>query len=339
MIGIGFAGCGSIALKHHIPEFSKLDDCRIIGYYNPSKERCQQASSEYGGIVFSSYEEMLLHKDIDAICICTPNKLHAQMALKAFEYGKHVLCEKPIASSVSNAKLMLAAAKDADRCLMTAHNMKYSMVSQKAKELLKSGQLGNVLSFQTSFGHSGPEFWSVNQTKESWFYQKEGFTGGVLSDLGIHKAQLISWLFDDPIAEVSAYQATRDKKDSKDNFVPVSDNCVSILRTKSGIIGTMSCSWTYYSEMDESTRIYCSEGSLELYTDKKYPLILRKRNGEEEYFEIPDQCYSSVAQEFIRAIQEDRSPETETHEGLHALQVVEACAESSKLGKSVTLPT
>lgn len=328
MIGIGIVGCGAIAAERHVPEFSNNSKCHIVGYFNPSRENARKLAAQYGGVVFDSYEALLACKEIDAVCICAPNKFHCDMTVQAFYAGKHVLCEKPIAVSVEEAKRMIQAANETDKTFMTAHDMKYDQVNVKAKEILESKRLGKVLTFQTSFGHRGLEYWSVDSSLHSWFFRKEGLLSGVLGDLGIHKAHLIAWLLDDDVAEVSAMSATRHKKNESGEAVPVDDNCVSLLRMKNGAIGTLTSSWTYYGKMDMSTTIHCANGTIEIYNSDKYPLILRERNGEQTCYSFPENKHSRVADKFIECIESGESPEVETCEGLKALQVIEACIKS-----------
>lgn len=337
MIKIGIVGCGSIAIKRHIPEFNANPKCQIAGYLNPSKERCYELAKQYGGTVFQSLEELLADSSIDAVCICAPNKFHAEMAIQALKAGKHVLCEKPIATSILEAESMVGAFKNSKYCLMIAHDMKYSPFNQKAKEIIQSGRMGTVLSFSTSFGHGGPENWSVDKSLNSWFFRKDAGINGVLGDLGIHKVHLISWLLDEKISEVSAFSETRDKRKCNGEQISVDDNCVCIMKTESGIIGTMTASWTYYDELDMSTIIHCSNGSIHIYEDEKNPLYVKMNNGEMQCFEDVDSNNSGVADAFIRNIESNYSPEIETCEGYNALKVIEACVQSIKQSKVIKI--
>lgn len=111
------------------------------------------------------------NEEIVAISVCTPNYLHARITVAALEAGKHVLCEKPMATSLADAEKMNEAAAKSGKILMIGHNQRFVPSHQKAKQLIESGEVGKVYSFRTAFGHSGPETWSVDGL-ESWFLKR-----------------------------------------------------------------------------------------------------------------------------------------------------------------------
>src|SRR5690606_37377794 len=158
----------------------------------------------------------------------------------AAKAGCHVLCEKPMATNEQEALDMIQAAKDNNVLLMIGHNQRMMPPHVKAKEVLLTGELGRVISFRTAFGHGGPENWSIDGAG-SWFFREDEAYVGAMGDLGVHKADLIRWLLDDEVVEVSAFVENLDKEGST-----VDDNAVCLLRMKSGAIGTLTASWTYY---------------------------------------------------------------------------------------------
>lgn len=152
----------------------------------------------------------------------------------------------------------------------------------KAKEILKSGELGDVLSFRTTFMHGGPEMWSADKNGSTWFFKKDVATHGVAGDLGIHKIDLIRWLIEDDISEVMAEAATLDKKDETGKKIEVEDNFICILKSSRGILGTITASWTNYGEEDNSTALYCTNGVIKICSNKgkHFPLnIIRFQEG------------------------------------------------------------
>ncbi len=337
MIGVGIVGCGAIARYRHAPEFATNPLSKIIGYFNPSNEKAEFLALKYGGKVYSDYEKMLEDPAVQAVCICSPNKYHAKMSIAAMEAGKHVLCEKPIAVTIDEGKEMLEAAARTKKCLMIAHDMKLEFAHKKAREIVKSGEMGRVLSFRTTFGHRGPEYWSVNQSMNSWFFDDESSSTGVLADLGVHKLNLIEWLIDDRINKIKAFSAVRDKKRENGELVETPDNSVCLLRTKSGIIGTLAASWTYYGDMDKSTVLYCSKGTIEIYNNPRYPLIVTKSDNEKICYNFNKQETSGIADSFLDSIVNGTIPAISGEEGLRALKLVMACAEAQAKDKTVNV--
>jgi predicted dehydrogenase len=97
-----------------------------------------------------------------------------------------------MATTLEECEAMVKAARESGRRLMIGHNQRYAPAHQKAKALIESGEIGRVLTFMTTFGHSGPEIWTG--TANSWFFDKNRAAFGALADLGIHKADLIHYL-------------------------------------------------------------------------------------------------------------------------------------------------
>src|SRR5207237_1262391 len=159
-------------------------------------------------------------------------------SIDALNAGKHVLCEKPMATNREDAKAMLAAAKKNKKFLMIGLNQRLMPPHVKAKKILQSGALGNVLAFRTAFQHPGPEGWSVDAGK-SWFFKKGQAIMGVTGDLGVHKADLLRWLLGQEFTEVSGTLATLDKRDPEGNLIELDDNAYLVLKTSGGIVGSM----------------------------------------------------------------------------------------------------
>lgn len=343
MIGIGIIGCGSIAIARHAPEYHARNDCKIIGYYDPLTERAEKLVAQYGGKVFHTVEELLEDSEIDAVSVCNANKYHAPVTIAALKAGKHVLCEKPMATSVKEAQEMVDAARMTGKFLMVGHNQRLAPAHARAKEILKSGEMGKILTFRTAFGHGGPEFWSQDKGRHTWFFKKGDAFLGAMGDLGVHKADLIRWLIDDEIVEVKAYVTTLDKKDDKGELIEVDDNAVCLLKSKSGIYGTLTASWTYYGEENNSTVLYCTNGIMKIYDNPEFPIEIVKKNGEKVYYKVgsiqtnDNQTASGVIDLFVDSINSGKEPEINGEEGLAALRIVLACLESASTGKTITL--
>lgn len=169
---------------------------------------------------------------------------------------------------------------------MIGHSQRLMPAHIKLKEILKSGRVGKLLSFRTTWGHGGPEMWSADKGKNTWFFKKSNSVMGEMGDIGIHKIDLIRWLIDDEIEEVQAIITTIDKRDENNALIDVDDNAVCLLKSKSGIIGSLAASWTYYGGNDNSTALYCTNGNIKILDDPNYPIVITRRNGDNEYYEV-----------------------------------------------------
>ena len=162
MIRVGIIGCGKIAQTRHIPEYLDNPNSEIVGYYDFNMERAQALAEKYGGRAYASAEELLADPAVDAVSVCVANNAHAQTSIDALQAGKHVLCEKPMATTLEDCIRMVDAASSCDRYLMIGQNQRLAKAHVKAKELIDSHVIGDVVSFRTTFGHGGPETWSID---------------------------------------------------------------------------------------------------------------------------------------------------------------------------------
>ncbi|WP_216827695.1 Gfo/Idh/MocA family protein [Alkalihalobacterium elongatum] len=331
-IRIGIIGCGSIAKHRHMPEYANNEQAEIVAVCDIVEERAQEFSEKYEAKAYMDYEELLQNADVDAVSVCTPNYLHAPVSIAALQAGKHVLCEKPMATSREDAFAMIEAAKQSNKKLMIAHNQRFVPSHQKARQLIENGEIGKIYSFRTSFGHGGPEGWSADGT-DSWFFKKEQAYIGAMGDLGVHKTDLLRYILGEEFVEVGAFVETSAKENTD-----VDDTAVCVLKTESGIIGTLAASWSYVSKEDNSTIIYGENAILRLEDDPVHSVIVQYKNGEVVKYELGGiqtnesggQTNTQVIDHFINAIIEDQQPLVTGEEGLKSLQVVLSALESNE---------
>ncbi|MEK3797240.1 Gfo/Idh/MocA family oxidoreductase [Peribacillus sp. FSL H8-0477] len=338
MLKVGVLGCGTIARVRHLLEYDNNKEVEITAVCDIVEERAEEMAKLYGAKAYTDYRDVLANKEIDVISICLPNYLHASVTIAALNAGKHVLCEKPMATSKDEAEAMIAAGKLNEKKLMIAHNQRFVASHQKAKEIIESGKLGKLYSFSTTFGHPGPEEWSIDGA-ESWFFDKERAFIGAMGDLGVHKADLMRYLLGE-FSEVGAFIETNAKQNTE-----VDDNAVCILRTESGIIGTLTASWAYVTGGDNSTIIYGENGTLRLEADPVYSLIEEYRDGtiinhqleKIQTNEEGGQSNSSIIDYFITSILENSEPPIPGEEGMKSLEIILAAIESQETRQIVSI--
>lgn len=341
MYKIGIIGCGKIAQVRHIPEYEASGRAEIAAFYDINYERACQMAEKHGGRAYKDLDE-LLSADLDAVSVCTANNTHAEITIKALQKSLSVLCEKPMATTLEDCIRMNEEAEKAGKILMIGQNQRLAKAHKRAHDLISSGSIGRVLSFRTVFGHSGPETWSVDPGKNTWFFDKKRAAMGAMADLGIHKTDLICYLLDDVVDEVRAVVCTLDKRDGKGELIPVDDNAVCIYRMKKGAIGTMTASWTYYGAEDNSTVIYGEKGIMKIYADKNFSLIVERIDGSRECYELDkiqtndSQSSSGVIDCFLDSLDRGKA-EISSSSVLPAMKAVFAAIESGKSGESVKI--
>jgi predicted dehydrogenase len=333
---VGIIGCGSITRFRHAPEYKANPHVDEIVFYDRNIERAQRLVEEFGGRVAETLEELYADPTIVAISDCSSNEAHHINTSNALLSGKHVLCEKPLAISIEHAEEILEAERKSGKKLMLDHNQRFTKAHQKARELIAGKELGEVLTFKTSFGHQGPESWGVTKSNATWFFKKERSHSGVAGDLGIHKIDLIHFLLDDEIEDAHAFTGALDKVDENGNPIEVCDNVVCAMKTKKGRLGTASFSWTYYGAEDNSTTIYCQKGIIKIYHDPDAQLIVEMNDGSVIKYELEqiqtndNQTSTGVIDAFIDCIVNDTEPPVTGNEAVASLKVIEKILDASK---------
>ncbi|TVY09676.1 Gfo/Idh/MocA family protein [Paenibacillus cremeus] len=336
-IKVAVIGCGAIAQRRHIPEYEQNPNVELVAFCDPVIERAEKYAEKHGAKAYADYKELLAKEKVDAVSVCTPNALHAAVAIAAANAGAHVLVEKPMAGSAEEGRAMIEAASRNGVYLMVGHNQRLMPPHVKAKEILDSGKLGRVLTFRTSFGHPGPEGWSVDG-KGSWFFRKGEAIMGAMGDLGVHKSDFIRYLLNDEVADIAAFVGTIHKEGTD-----VDDNATCILRMKSGAIGTLVASWTQYKGGDNSTVLWCENGVMEIGTGAGDQVEVKLRNGSVETYKVgamatnEKQTDSGVINEFVNCLVTNTPPSISGEEGLRSLQVILAAFESQATGKVIAL--
>lgn len=332
----GVIGAGKIVRVRHLPEIESNPHSEVAAICDVVKDRAQEMAKKYDCKAYTDYRDMLEDPDLDAIIVAATNTTHAEMSIAALNAGKHVLCEKPMATNLSDAKKMIAAANKAGRQLMIAHNQRLEPANQKAREIILSGKLGKVLTFTSIFGHPGSEAWAIDGVN-TWFYRKDVSGLGVLGDLAIHKLDLVRWILDDDYTEATARMDTLNKTYPDGEKIDVEDNAICILGTAKQAMGTVITSWSYQKE-DNSTTFYCEKGVLELYGHPEFPLVVHFDHEHAEYHQLGkkstnvDQVKSGIIDAFVDALINDYPVPIPGIEGYKALQAVFACQQSAETG-------
>ncbi len=341
MINIGIIGCGKIAQKRHIPEYLENVDANLVGFYDLNQARAKEISETFGGTAFDSIEDLLADPSIDAVSVCTANHTHAAITIQALQAGKHVLCEKPMATTLEDCQAMVDAANKTGKVLVIGQNQRLTKTHKKARELIRNGEIGQIIGFRTTFGHGGPETWSIDPGKNTWFFDKNIAVMGAMADLGIHKTDLLLFLTDQKIVETTAHLTTIDKRGADGELIKVDDTAICVYQLENGAIGTMTASWTFYGPEDNTTIIYGTKGIMRLYEDPQFSIQLFLKGGEKIYHEIDtiqtndNQTSSGVIDAFIESVITGQGGELAADKVIESMKVVFASIESSQTGKTV----
>ena len=336
MLRTAVIGCGRIAQNRHLPEYAQQRGSVLLGVYDRTPERAWETARRWGVRAYDSLEELLSDPWVDALSLCTANLDHAPTAIRALRAGKHVLCEKPMALTWEDCRELLKAQGESGRRLMIAQNQRLQPEHLTARQLLREGAIGRVLSFRSIFAHSGPDTWTP--AERNWFFRQDAAGLGALGDLGVHKVDLIRFLLGQEVHSVSAVLGTLDKRLPDGQSIPVEDNALCLLEMTGGALGSVSASWTCYGSQEGSTVLYGTKGVLRLCEDPAHPLVLERLDGERIFPDFPARGDSGVVEEFLSAIRENRPSPLDAEDVSRSMQAVFAAMQAAKEGRTVLLP-
>ncbi len=225
MTNVAIIGCGAI-YQNHANAIEKIEGVKLYAVCDIDEKAVEQAAKLYHCKSYTNYLDLIADPLVDAIHICTPHYLHNEMAIAAMHAGKDVLTEKPICIHPEDAKKMYETALETGTRLGVCFQNRYNETSQKAKQLLESGELGNIIGAKSMFTWQRDESY-YNQADWRGTWSQEG--GGVLINQSIHTLDLIQWLMGD-IKSISANVATRKLYD----IIEVEDTADAYIVFKNG---------------------------------------------------------------------------------------------------------
>lgn len=254
-------GAGGIADRRTIPAILQDEENVLVAIMDRVPAVAEQIGKKYGVPYFTSEEEMLKNTDSDAVYIGTPVCCHFEQAMLALKYGKHVFVEKPVALNAKDGKTLVDAFEKANKQLTIGYMMKYHNLHEKAREIVKTGEIGQVNDVRVQFSCWYPDI------QGAWRQNKQLGGGGAIMDLGVHCIELVEYLLDEEIVDVKSFYSTRTFS------YEVEDGGVIIFKTASGALGHIDVNFNIPDK--------ASESKLELYGSKGY-VICKGTLGQEE---------------------------------------------------------
>ncbi len=340
-------GTGGIGLDHLI-SLNATPRAAAVAVAETNARRAKEATERFKiPRSYSDYRELLEQPDIDAVTIALPNYLHAQVAIDALHARKHVLLEKPMATSAKEAVKIMEAAKKSKRVLMVAQNFRFNRHTQAARQIIERGDLGEV--------YHARAFWLRRAgipRLGSWFTQKKFAGGGCVADLGVHLLDTCLHLFNDfGVISVSAH--THGKlgprgvgeldwgKSEVDPTKPFDvDDCgAALLKFKSGRSVVLEVAWASFAPnetREHGLDFYGTHAGLSLYPARLH------RNGADGWETIQLNAAKLPYSEdrvhhFVSCVLDGKKPLVLPEESLKVQQVLDAIYASATTGKEVRL--
>ena len=325
---VGIVGTGSMG-RTHAAAWANTP-ATISGFLSRSPERASPLATTYNARIYRDLATLI--NEVDIVDICTPTHLHHEMVLATAAAGRHVICEKPLARTIAQAREMIAACEMAGVHLLVAHVVRYFPEYAAARQTLASGALGQPAIIRLKRGSAGPDL-----SGSSWFNDAEK-SGGLILDMMIHDFDYARWLAGE-ITQVYA-QSVRHNQAGQGR-----DHCLAILTHESGTLSHIEGSWaypaplfytqieiagsdgwlTYDSEQAKVTKNYLYQTAASL------PAVPLPANP------LREDPYTTQLRAFYDTIVGGHPTRISPQDGLAALQIGLAALESARTGQPVQL--
>ena len=202
-VGFAVVGLGNIARNSVLPAFRNSKKAKLVALVSRDKNKAAKLAAEFGAKFYyrlDEYGTCLTDPEVSAVYVATPPGEHAAVAIRAAEAGKHVLCEKPLAATVTQSIKIVEACRQHDARLMTAYRKYFEPASLYLKQLVRGGSLGRIDMMHTSFSEL-----FVPGVSSAWLLDPSLAGGGPMMDLGVYCVNTTRWLVDEDPVEASAH--------------------------------------------------------------------------------------------------------------------------------------
>lgn len=372
-IGLGIIGCGAISQRAYLPAFAQpgspqaaramrghsYNGCaksKVVALADINEPLARTLAAEFNvPKTYTDWHELVNDPTVEAVCVATPNYLHAEMAMEAMKSGKHVLVEKPMATNLKDMDQMVSLATKQNVVLMVNQAHRFNPVHEVAKDVIDSGLIGTTLSVRGRFGYAGPESWTGSS--DTWWLKKSLAGGGALFDVGIHAIDVIRYLTSKEVVEVAAFCGALQRD------IQTEDNAVCIMRFLDGTLGVAEASWTTrpgqivteVAGSEGNLTVDMGEGSATQAGDEQGPVLVQFAPPATTYMNmrmppgvvrgctfvpsIPESSrYGGSYRHFVDCIENGATPLVSGHEGRASMEIVLAAIRSQETHKIISLP-
>ena len=336
-VGYAIVGLGRLSLNQILPAFGKSKYSKPVALVSGDREKAKKIAAQYGiresSIYdYGTYDQIAQNTEVKVIYIVLPNSMHEEFVVRGAKAGKHILCEKPMATSVAGCERMIAACNRAKVKLMIAYRQQYEPMNRELVKMVRDGRLGALKSIlaTNSQDQGDPEQWRLKRSLAG---------GGCLPDVGVYCLNAARFISNEEPSEISGtlYQPKSDPR-----FAEVEETCSFTMKFPSGLIAV--CNSGYGAHKSQFLRVEGEKAWAELnpafgYTGLKlrHEALVDGRNVvSEPSIEAVDQ-FATEMDHMSLCVQQDLQPHTPGEEGLQDQRVTDAIYESAKTGKIVRL--
>ncbi len=328
MFGIGIIGAGSFG-ETHARAIAELKNAKLVAASRTNAHALGEFVRQFGGRGYTQYQDLLNDPAVQVVVIATPHHLHTEIAEHAARAGKPILLEKPMAPNLEECDRIVAAAKKANVTLMVGFVNHYARAYQVAKQVLASGEIGEIVLGVSTMAKT----W-VEPNRREW-HRDRATGGGMWLTAGIHCLDRLTWLVNSPVSRVCAKFATRFHDQAADDTGMIS------LQYANGALGTIVSVGYATGVTDHSTRVIGTRGMLQM--DYVTGVAIGR---DETWHTIPgsglrDWMHEAVVGEwraFLDALERDSAPPISGAYGREIMRVAFAAEASARESRVIELP-
>ncbi|RRN63702.1 Gfo/Idh/MocA family protein [Caulobacter sp. 602-1] len=331
-LGYAILGLGYYATQIIMPRFAECEHSKLVALVSGTPEKLTKFGEQYGipeshRYSYETFDRIADNPDVDIVYVITPNSLHRVFTERAAKAGKHVMCEKPMATTSADAEAMIAACKKAGRKLMIGYRSRFQAHNIEAIKLAREGAFGPVRTVTTDHGFTigDPTQWRLKRALSG---------GGSLMDIGIYSLNAARYLTGEEPVAVNAMEST-DRSDIR--FKEVEDIISFQLLFPSGAVA--NCFSTYSTNFNRY-RVSGPKGWVELepatsYQGQTMRAQLNRQTGPREPAAQPKNQFSAQLDHLSECILTGREPIVPGEEGLKDMRLIEAVYRAAREGRTV----
>jgi len=319
-IGYCIVGLGRISMQHFLPAMKIARLSRVTAIVSGHRDKADKQAEMYGVparniYTYDNYDAIADNKEIDAVYIALPNSMHAEYSIRAAKAGKHVLCEKPMATSVKDSEAMIGACRKAGRKLLIAYRCQLEPVNLRAIRMIRAGKLGKIQAIESANGFNiRPNEWRCNMKLAG---------GGPLMDVGIYSLNACRYLTGEEPGEIKAGASVIDHDG---RFNEVEENLSWTMKFPSGIVASINT--TYGCDMPGFYRVHGTKGMMHVepafaYEGEHLTAHIQGEPAIEESGPEKDPIqFAREADHLAGCILENREPKMSGEEGLKDMKIM-----------------
>jgi predicted dehydrogenase len=322
----------SVAHVHapwYLAGLAGMPDVELVGCWDADPALAAERATAAG---IRAWEDLdALVAACDAVVIAGVNRDHRPLVERAAAAGRHVLCEKPLATSVADARAIVEACHAAGVKLMTAFPSRMSATIGALARAIAEGAVGEVISFE------GVNSGEMPDVHGAWFVDPELAGGGAITDHVVHLADLYRWLTGSEVVEVYAVA----NRILQEGFDRVETGGLVTLRLANGVVGSIDCSWSkprsYPTWGGLTIEVLGTGGALDLDAFRQRLEVYGRREDGITWASFASDANGPMLAEFVAAVREDRTPAITGEDGLRAVEIVQAAYRSIETGRPVAI--